>query len=506
MTCGNPGAARRMLGLVLLAMAAARPAGGQPAPFDRWYAVTLGGDRVGHAHISVTDAGQGEWLTTMRMAVEIRRGRDRMRIEMDQEFRETADGRPVRAELRMRGSAEEVAQTLYFLPDGARRLVSRQGKRVQERELPPVEGEWMTPLAADRFVERALADGVGQFELRSIDLGFGPDPLDASYTVRGPERVEVYGRTVEARVLESRLRQMPALLQREHVDERGRMLRSTTEFLPGLEITLLAADETLALAPVDPPEILASLFLRPDRPIRNPRARRRLRFDLDLEASPPGAADLPSAASQRVEWIDGKTVRVTVDLDTPDPEPAGGEPGEAELGASILIDPSDPRILELLGTALGPGRADPDAAGRAERLRRFVHGFMQPGDLSVGLGSASEVARTRRGDCTEYSVLLAALLRADGIPSRTVMGVMYIEEYHGHRKGFLGHMWTQAWLPGDNGPGRWVDLDATLPGRASDAARIAFAVCAMEDGRDGGNSLVELSFRLSGLRIRVLDD
>merc|ERR1712086_413107 len=117
----------------------------------------------------------------------------------------------------------------------------------------------------------------------------------------------------------------------------------------------------------------------------------------------------------------------------------------------------------------------------------------------------SEVVRSQTGDCSEYAVLLCALLRADNIPARICSGLVYVEK-HGEIQGnptvdnpydkkgkkkkkkgkkgkkgsveiaadgstipvgradhngvtgnFGWHMWTQAIIDG-----KWVDLDATL--------------------------------------------
>ena len=57
------------------------------------------------------------------------------------------------------------------------------------------------------------------------------------------------------------------------------------------------------------------------------------------------------------------------------------------------------------------------------------------------------------GDCTEHAVLLAAMLRAQKLPSRVAVGMIYIPS----RSSFGGHMWTEVFL--DN---RWIPLDATL--------------------------------------------
>jgi hypothetical protein len=64
------------------------------------------------------------------------------------------------------------------------------------------------------------------------------------------------------------------------------------------------------------------------------------------------------------------------------------------------------------------------------------------------------VARNLRGDCRQYALLTAALCRAEGLPARTAVGLLYVHK----GKPCLGfHMWTEVFVAG-----RWVGLDATL--------------------------------------------
>lgn len=70
-------------------------------------------------------------------------------------------------------------------------------------------------------------------------------------------------------------------------------------------------------------------------------------------------------------------------------------------------------------------------------------------------------------------MLLAALLRSVGIPSRAASGLVYLDGYP--EANFGWHMWTQAmlltprrvaegeWQGGGDAVHSWVDLDATLP-------------------------------------------
>ena len=83
------------------------------------------------------------------------------------------------------------------------------------------------------------------------------------------------------------------------------------------------------------------------------------------------------------------------------------------------------------------------------------------------------------GDCSEYSVLLAALCRAVGIPARIVFGLVYIGAPEAGGPAFGYHFWTQAWIGN-----RWVGLDATAGWGKTTAGHIRLADTAMANTKD----------------------
>lgn len=69
------------------------------------------------------------------------------------------------------------------------------------------------------------------------------------------------------------------------------------------------------------------------------------------------------------------------------------------------------------------------------------------------LSDADETLSSGTGICFDYSVLLAAMLRSQGIPARVVVGTVLPEKYY--------HAWNSVYIDGE-----WVWLDATLDGTA----------------------------------------
>ena len=66
-------------------------------------------------------------------------------------------------------------------------------------------------------------------------------------------------------------------------------------------------------------------------------------------------------------------------------------------------------------------------------------------------------------------MLTAALCRAAGVPSRTAVGLVYVDDPdRGPVFGF--HMWTEVWVKG-----QWLGLDATLGQGGVGAAHLKIA-------------------------------
>jgi transglutaminase-like putative cysteine protease len=129
------------------------------------------------------------------------------------------------------------------------------------------------------------------------------------------------------------------------------------------------------------------------------------------------------------------------------------------------MNSDDARVKELARQAVGDEK---DPWRKALRLERWVKQHLRP-DNAAPLVPAGQVARDLRGDCRHYALLTAALCRAEGIPSRTAVGLIYVEK--GARRPYLGfHMWTEVYVEG-----RWLGLDATLGQGGVSAAHLKIA-------------------------------
>jgi hypothetical protein len=131
-------------------------------------------------------------------------------------------------------------------------------------------------------------------------------------------------------------------------------------------------------------------------------------------------------------------------------------PGEEYLEETMTVQTKDPAVISKAGEILG---GVTDNLRKARLISEWVYGNIKKVPV-ISIPSATEVLRSRRGDCNEHTVLYAALARASGIPTRIAVGLA-------HRDGaFYYHAWPEVHLGG------WVAVDPTFGQFPADAAHI----------------------------------
>ena len=189
-------------------------------------------------------------------------------------------------------------------------------------------------------------------------------------------------------------------------------------------------------------------------------------------------AELVRTGDGRVE-IDGQGASFSYRVvSVPDVRrPGSGAPEEARLLA--LPDRLDPRI-PALAQRLAVGASTPRAVARQlERALQSGYGYTLelPGPVKDPL--AHFLFERRAGHCEDFAAALAVLLRAQGIPSRVVVGFYGGERAAGEYLVRAGdaHAWVEAVVDG-----QVLRLDATPPQNRAAAAQglLAWALARWE--------------------------
>jgi Transglutaminase-like superfamily len=153
-----------------------------------------------------------------------------------------------------------------------------------------------------------------------------------------------------------------------------------------------------------------------------------------------------------------------------------------ETSPEPLVESREPELALTAATVVDTNR---NALVVAERLNTWVHRSLAK-TITVGIPSALQVLRARRGDCNEHTQLYVAMARAVGLPARVATGLAYIDGK------FYYHAWPEVFV------GQWIAVDPTLGQFPANAAHLRFALGGL--GRQ-----IDLLRLIGNLEIDVLD-
>jgi hypothetical protein len=230
----------------------------------------------------------------------------------------------------------------------------------------------------------------------------------------------------------------------------------------GTSATIRPTDRGTALSPHPPYRAVPSSMIRSPFRISDEAARGHIRYRFSFNDGLAFA--IPQTAEQRVAAArDGVTVDICGDC-------GPGLPTDPAYLADALRPTawlqSDRReVRDIAAPVAGWRSGTRKMQALLERARPYLYTLDFAGHYS-----ALDTIRRRAGDCTEAAVLLAALGRAAGIPTRVVNGLVYSRQsYHGVSNAFMPHSWTLAYVDG-----AWRSFDLALD--TFDATHIALTV------------------------------
>ncbi|NLW51185.1 MAG: transglutaminase domain-containing protein [Candidatus Brocadiaceae bacterium] len=492
--------ARRVASIMLAAMAVlwAPSVSADGLLEENWYALYLMGQKAGHQHETLAEEEGPDgplYRTTVEIAFTVKRLDMPMTFAIETGILEDATGQ-------VREFRQSIEGALSFVQEGRREgdemLVSRRAGGV-----PTVS-------------RIAAHDGLGPWGLRCLQERMGlepgttytaeafvPDapglPVPVHVTIRGQEDVQVFEVRKHLHRADTRMDLMGGLTSSTWFDGEGTVWLATVAMPGNMTLESRRTTRVLALGENDPADILAASFVRPDRPIPNPRRVKRLRLRLTSPTGEAATWGLESGPFQQVEAREGGC-EVTLRQATGSPErsyalPYAGAEYADLLQANVWMETRDRLVLRMARKAVG---AETDALAAVRRIEAYVREAITGKNLSLGFATAAEAAEQKAGDCTEHAVLAAAMARAAGMPSRVVGGLVYVDELPGTGGGGFGyHMWTEVFV------GEWFPIDAALGGH--DATHLVLARSAL----NGTDELFMLSAAISrvfgGLAVEVLE-
>jgi len=465
---------------------------------DEWAEVYMSGGKVGYSHSTM--AREGDLIhTELTMKIDLGRVGQPVSIGVSQKTTETLQGAPVTFE-----SAQDLSVMTMGMKgrvkDGKVTIVQSQYGMDQEQTFDFPKGALMSWGLFRESLLKGFEPGT-KYTQRVYEPGIRlDDAITANTTVGDIETFDKKGKTYRGRrvsvVMQSPVGEMEMV---SWIDDNGSPVRAQVP-MPGLgNLEILASDQETALSDFVPPELFLATTIKANRSID--RKATRVKYRIRSRDKDIAIGDLPDYAGQSATVQPDGSVEVIVrrashEMSRAKPEDADKIDLSEYLTGNLMINIDDPE-LQSLSKRASKGENEPFALG--DNLRRFVTDYVENKNLNIGFATASEVCRNREGDCSEHGVLLAALGRLCGLPSRVAVGVVYMAAYGGQSNVFGYHMWTQFYI--DH---RWIDFDAALRETECSPIRIAFATSSLKNTGMADLSLPLIN-KIGAIDIEILE-
>lgn len=479
------------------AAAVAAPSGQVPRTLEFWDVFRVRGAQIGYAHTTVRPVAQpGQTLVRIEILNHLRL--NRFGQVNEEELRlvsiESPDGQVQRIETTASLGPTPIQIAGQVRGQHLELNVTTAGRTVQSRLAwaPGTGGFYATEQSlqaqpmqpGEKRQLRALMpllNVITDVNLRATD--FEPtELLQGTYELL---RIESQVKLPDGQMLDSTL----------WVDRNGEVHKSFTPIM-AQETYRVTREEALQKTDASTFDLGEDLAVRVTQPIVDPHRTARVRYRVTLDGGDPAAAFV-RGTTQAVRSLGPHQAEILVARLDLSPEATEGLPKDPiprddDRQPNSIVQSDDAKVVELAAKAVG-NETDPYRVAAA--LESYVHDAIAKKDFSQAFATAAEVARTLQGDCTEHAVLLAALARARGIPSRAAIGLVYTAA----GQGFYYHMWNELYLDG-----HWIPADATLGRGGIGAAHLKVAQTSLKDA-SAYSSLLPVAQVLGRLKIEVLE-
>ena len=458
-------------------------------PVDRWYEVYLGGGKVGY----VSDIMQkdGDVIKSRNeFVMQIKRAGQSIEITVEQETKEKISGELIEF------STETKMAGIPMLKKGrveGKELVVYEKQFISGKETRyPFDPEGgMSWGLRKQVLENGFQKAGKTYELKvySPDMGM-KKPVKAKIICFGEKPIQIGEKKIKAFEVDMELNSpFGSMITKSWFDENCVALKTVMN-MGGMKISIIEVPKKKAKKTEEETHELLLSSVVPLN-VAVPKSEKNIFIMKAIKGK--WSAKLFEGNGQKIEKINDNSIRVIVDQSLKKKKVEGETDLKPFLSSSVYLDTDDLLIKKLAKKGKGKAKTPQEIA---KKLTKFVFRYMTNKNYEVGFATASEVARNKAGDCTEHSILLAALGRALDIPSRVVTGLVYADEFEEQKDVLVYHMWTQFYMDDE-----WVNLDAALGLVKCPADRITFVVDSMEE--DTMHSVIPLMELIDNLKVTV---
>ena len=445
---------------------------------ESWDVIHVRNQRIGKLHVVVEPINDKAGHKLQRVRVDwdlkFKRGEDTAQITQRWGTIEELDGQILRLDVRTKAaeSADSVIRTFGDVKDGVMKLAVVGGGNSQTLDIPwgdDVRG----PYGAEMSLSRKKIHAGETRRVKTFIPDFNRICLTKLVAVK-PEAIELGPKNekrklmrVEQTVTELDGKPHPEMTATMWVDESGQILRTHSEMLGGTDFyrtTQAGAENEDGVARLD---LLAASIVK-CRNIPQSQTTRSVLYRVTTSSEELEALFPDDRRQNNLARANKTTVTLAVKSAGKDDGDAEPEPGPEYLRPNSLVNSDDPTVILHMRKAVGNQASPWD---KAVAIEHWVAKNVQEKNFNTAFAPAREVARNLSGDCSEHSVLVAAMCRAANIPARCVVGVVYVEK-HG---GFGPHMWNEVYVNK-----RWVAIDAAFDQSVVDATHLKLSTSSLD--------------------------
>lgn len=457
-----------------------------------WYDLIMMDKSIGYAHES-TFRNKDGFITKTKQELSVRRGPVTLHLEEISTIYEDQSGNVYYFE-RVENQGAIKRKVQGTLLDGYYHIKTIENDVQTERKV-----EWknmgLGPHKSKELLKENIENQTKDYQYNMFFAMSNELVTPVRVIIGDKANITVHDKTIPAYRIFADYTKVGKLKNELYVDPQGQLLKSQFKIGP-ITLKTVITDRSIQDRELEQvAEIMASTIIKVEK-IPNARSLKKATWDIqfvDLDSVPKKFEDSSVQSSQK---ISKGHFQVLIDLNNPQKQQITEQERTFYLSNSSYINIEDVQLQKLAKSV----SQDEDKTIVAERLRQLVYNYIQKKSLSMGFASASQTVRNKEGDCTEHSVLLAALLRISDIPSRVAVGLVYADQFIGEQSLMGYHMWTQGYLEG-----KWVDLDPSINASVPfDATHILFATSALqsESGMELQSKIFEYLNSMEVKRIR----
>ena len=447
------------------------------SPIESWQVIHIDNQRAGYQYgrerVELRDKRK-VIVSESDLFFSLSRFGQKLRITTTTRTEETESGDLLRFSFEMKNPPSQPTTTIGVVKGAELELTSTVAGRTDKRRIA-WEADAKSPTYPDRRL-RAKPLKVGESQTFKVYVPEFNKFSQQHFAADEKRSIKLLdGKEVSLLRVQVSFSAIPENKSKQFVDAGWQTKMMETE-MAGLVFRAYDVPRDVALQTIAGPELDLAIntLVRVALPIIDAHRKKRIVYRVSMKAESPERFFVVGETQQLKRLADKDKTDPAIELTVtvkPIP-PVNSRPVRIDdkyLAPTRFLQTRDPAVIEHADRATG---VETDPSRMATRLEKYVHDKITKKNFSTAMASASEVAQSLEGDCTEHAVLLAALLRVKKIPSRVAAGLVYVESL----QSFGGHMWTEAYLAGE-----WIPLDGTLGKGGTGPAHLKMADSAMDE-------------------------